>query len=90
MEAFEWDAANDWKIERHGLTRDQVEEAFAIDPMEVTVYNKGAEIREGLVGETMSGTVLFVVYTRRGGRVRVITAYPANRRRREMYRRFLS
>ena len=99
---FEWDDGNVAHIAEHGITPDEVEEAFA-DPrrLGVDAYTTPTERRWGLVGSTEEGRLLFVVYTRRGSatgpqpippdrlgsRIRVVTARDADPGLRRRYRR---
>jgi uncharacterized protein len=82
---FDWDAGN--LPERHRLDPAEVE-AVVRSPNSRTfaTYSRQGEPRAGLVGSTDAGRILVVVYTIRGGRVRVVTAYPASPRVRRWYR----
>lgn len=73
--AFDWDAANEEHIARHGVAAEDAEEAVT-DPrrLRAPAYEVEGEERRAVVGATEDGRVLFVVYTRRDGRLRVITA----------------
>jgi uncharacterized protein len=86
--AFEWDEGNEEHIAHHGVTSEEVEEAF-FDPARLTVdvYNTTTERRRGLLGRTEDGRLLFVVYTRRAQAVRVVTARDASERHRRRYER---
>lgn len=50
-------------------------------------YDVGREKRWGLLGATESGRILFVVYTTRQGRIRVVTARDATDREKRPYRK---
>ncbi len=65
-----------------------MEEAL-LDPQRIgaAAYNVGQERRWAHLGATELGRILFVVFTRRGGRIRVITARDAERAERRRYRR---
>ena len=80
---FEWDANNESKPIRHGLSRAEVEEAMT-DPNALAFppREEAHEVRYGLVGLTGSSRrVVVVVYVIRPDNVRrVVTAYPARRR----------
>ncbi|MGH2588526.1 MAG: BrnT family toxin [Dehalococcoidia bacterium] len=79
---FDWDGGNAEKIrDLHDVEPDEVEEALT-DPDRIseTVYNTATEKRRGILGMTETSRLLFVVYTNRGGRIRVVTAYGASRR----------
>jgi len=82
---FEWDASNVTHIARHGPQQGDVEHALTNDPVTVhyAVADSG-EPRWVSVGPTSTGRLL-AVWTVRGTRVRVVTAYPAARRLQAAY-----
>jgi uncharacterized DUF497 family protein len=59
------------------------------DPRRLRVSARGVsgEQRWAIVGATLDGRVLFIVYTRRGGRLRVVTARSTDPTERRWYRR---
>jgi uncharacterized DUF497 family protein len=76
---WDWDDANVDHIAEHDISPEEVEEVFAdrhsyAEPAASTP----GERRWGLVGATDAGRVLLVIYTRRAGRVRVVTARDAS------------
>ena len=78
---FDWDDANTDHISRHGVTPQEVEQAFANDPLVVlAVQERSGEERVLCAGLTDEGRPLQFVYTRRRGRIRVITAHTAKRK----------
>jgi len=85
---FEWDEGNERKnLERHGVTRQEIEEAF-FDPQKKLLENplySGSEERYVLLGETREGRLLFVVFTMRNQKIRAISARDLNRRERPLY-----
>ena len=80
---FDWDADNRDHIE---FDIDEVEQAMD-DPDRVaaTAYNLDGETRWALLGATESGDILFVVYTHRSGKLRVVTARGATQREKRRY-----
>jgi uncharacterized DUF497 family protein len=81
---FDWDDANSAHIARHGVTPEEVEQAFANDPLVVLATEKRTgEERVVCAGLTGAGRALQFVYTIRRGKVRVITARTAHRKVRE-------
>lgn len=85
---FEWDSGNRGKNERrHGVTDSECEEVF-FDPckriLRDTLHSSGEE-RHLLIGATQVQRVLFVVFTMRANRIRVISARDLNRRERHLY-----
>lgn len=57
-------------------------EGFGVD-----AYNVSGELREGLIGATEAGRILFVVYTMRREQVRTVTARDADGVQKRRYRR---
>jgi uncharacterized protein len=81
---FEWDDANIAHIARHGVSREEVEQAFRNDPLiVVALQQRSAEERVLCAGFTDAGRPLQFVYTMRKGRIRVVTAHTAHRKLRE-------
>jgi len=85
---FDWDDANIEHIAEHRLTPDEVEEAF-FDAARVPspAYTVGKERRRGVVCATSAGRLLIVITTRRGERIRVVTARDATESEQRQYRR---
>ena len=88
MAGFQWDEANEAHIVRHNLDRFDVEEAL-LDPngVDAAAANRGGETRYGFIGATVSGRVLYVVFTERDDDIRVVTAFDANASQKRRYRR---
>ncbi len=81
---FEWDAGNREKnFLKHRVTNAECEEVF-FDPHKrllgevLRVGRAGREVRYLLVGRTKVDRALFIVFTVRRGRVRVISARDLN------------
>jgi uncharacterized DUF497 family protein len=86
--SFEWDAGNRFKNwRRHGITSEECEEVFLNDPrpVGVQVSPPNDEDRYAVAGETWEQKPLFVVFTLRAGKVRVISARLATQQEREDY-----
>jgi uncharacterized protein len=83
---FDWDDANIEKVARHQVRPDEAEQAVD-DPhaLSVQAYAAGGEVRFGLMGATVEGRVLVVIYTWRGDQRRVVTAFPVNPRQERVY-----
>jgi len=85
---FEWDQGNSGKNDRtHGVADAECEEVF-FDPRKRLLHDplhSGHEDRYILIGETVSHRALFIVFTIRKHRVRVISARDLNRRERCLY-----
>jgi uncharacterized DUF497 family protein len=85
---FEWDDENIAHIAEHAVSTDEAEEVFADARRRgVPAYNALGERRWAVVGSTSDGRLLFVVYTRRGGAIRVVAARNASPPNRRSYRR---
>jgi len=85
---FEWDEGNllkNW--ERHRVTASECEQVFFNRPVfaEVEGDREGAEDRRYALGVTENGRRLFVVFTIRGGKIRVISARDMSRRERKVF-----
>ena len=85
---FDWDRGNAGHIARHGVEPEEAEEAL-LDPRRIGLpaYSAPGERRFAALGATQTGRVLFVVFTRRGRTIRVISARDATPRERRRYRR---
>jgi uncharacterized DUF497 family protein len=77
LEGFEWDKGNITKNwERHGVTYSECEEVFFNEPIivkEATAYST-PEHRQFILGKTDNERLLFIVFTIRGKKIRVISA----------------
>jgi uncharacterized protein len=84
---FEWDEANRGKSERkHGIAAAEAEEALLNDPLcQVDRRHSGAEQRYVALGVTNDGRRLFLSFTVRRSRVRIISARPMSRKERVAY-----
>ncbi len=85
--AFEWDAAkNTANLAKHGIDFRDAVRIFEKPVLEKTDRRRDyGEGRIAAVGIAM-GLGLYVVYTIRGGKRRIISARRANRHEREAYR----
>ena len=80
---FQWDKGNINKnLEKHGVTNGEIEQVFFDSSKKefTDVVHSGEELRCRVVGKTKSGRLLFVVYTLRGSKIRIISARDTNRR----------
>lgn len=85
---FDWDDANIGHVARHGVEPWEAEEAL-LDTGRVGIdaYNVRGERRWALLGSTEGGRVLFVVFTRRTEKIRVVTAREAEDKEKRRYKR---
>jgi uncharacterized DUF497 family protein len=85
---FEWDAGNDTKIwKKHKVTKGECEEVFFNQPLVVLfdADHSDVEDRYYALGKTDMRRHLFVVFTPRGSRIRVISARDMTPRERRIY-----
>lgn len=84
---FEWDTGNQTKsLRKHGITNQEAEETFfnfkRVLPDQA---HSEKEQRFGMLGQTKQGRVLFIVFTVRGNKVRIISARAADKKERNFY-----
>jgi uncharacterized DUF497 family protein len=83
---FEWDTNKaQINIEKHGVTFEEAAEAF-FDPF----YQTGdatvnGEVRQFILGYSLTYRILFVVYVERNQRTRIISARSATRQEKKQY-----
>jgi len=82
---FDWDETNIRHLARHKIRPADVEEVFANDPAIIDHEVVGEEERWSAVGCTNSLRVLVIVFTFRGGRVRAVTGWQADRQTSQQY-----
>ena len=82
---FEWDENNIEHVARHKVSPDEIEDvAFDDEPW----IKKGMEGTRYMLGYTVAGRYLFVVYVLKGkGIARVITAIDMDEKTRKLYKR---
>ena len=95
-ERYLWDDANLDHIARHNVEDYEAEEALE-DPERVvgSAYNSRNERRYSIIGGTLGGRILHIVYTLRQSRnsrkgnemIRVMTAHDAKKSERKRYKR---
>lgn len=83
---FDWDATNTRHLKRHRVTPGKLEELISSEPIYVEHQAQSGEQRYKVLEATKAGRVLIGIWTPRDGRVRAVTAYPASRVYRELYR----
>ena len=85
---FEWDEGNIHKsYMKHGILPNEAEEIFVDN--HVIVYDDKThsvvEKRFVAVGKSKGGKLLFIIYTMRKEKIRVISARPADKKERRLY-----
>jgi uncharacterized DUF497 family protein len=84
---FEWDKFNTAKIRlKHGLTQEQAEQPFFNDFwIQFDSTHSSGEKRYQLVGKSNTDKVLFIVFTVRKDKIRIISARSADKKERTAY-----
>jgi|SRR3989304_3231979 uncharacterized DUF497 family protein len=88
LTGFEWDEGNITKNwEKHDVTHIECEEVFFNNPLVVKKDEPHsiAEPRYYVLGKTNSRRLLFLVFTARGNKIRIISARDMNKKERKTY-----
>jgi uncharacterized DUF497 family protein len=87
LTGFDWDSANWRKSElRHGVAAAEAQEVLLNEPLcQVDTEHSDLEQRYVALGRTNEGRRLFVAFTVRRNRVRIISARPMSRKERAIY-----
>ncbi len=88
FDGFEWDEGNSDKSRRkHGVTIQECEEVFSNTPLLFLDDWKHSQEEERFIamGKTDAGKKLFIVFTPRKSKVRVISARPMDKGERLFY-----
>ena len=90
---FEWDKGNNSKnVTKHKISIAEVEAVFRSGralSLGIQISPQTDEQRLGLVGPTLNSRLLQVAFVLREGRIRVISARPANKKERKQYEEIL-
>ncbi|MCL5055763.1 MAG: BrnT family toxin [Firmicutes bacterium] len=84
---FEWDNGNIGKNRRHNVEDKEIEEVF-FDEHKVIfkdVLHSQQEERLRIIGKTKTMRLLFVVFTKRGKKIRIISARDLNKKETYLY-----
>lgn len=88
---FIWDEGNIDHIARHQLNPFEVEDVFFGRVIAAPAYNQitfyGKEKRHALIGQSYTGRILYIVYSQRAHKIRVVTARDATKTEKKRYRR---
>lgn len=85
---FEWDKGNINKnLAKHKIKNEEAEEVFVNQPAVLLKDKKHSqkETRLMILGKTDKERQLSVIFTRRGDKIRVISARPMSRKERKLY-----
>lgn len=85
MLIFEWDQKNIAHIAGHGVETNEAEQVILNRPVDLESELRNGEERVPHIGETNAGRILVVVTTMVGEKVRVVTAWPANKNYRRWF-----
>ena len=87
--SFDWDSGNVAKsFQKHGVTCAEAEEVFTegrFIPLGEQYHPLCPEPRFGVPGKTYKGKLLFLAFTLRNEKIRVISVRPMNERERRFY-----
>jgi len=86
---FEWDKGNDIKnFLKHGVSNEEIEQIFWDENKKLfeDEIHSDEEDRYILLGKTFDEKLLFVVFTLRGRKIRVISARSLNKREISLYK----
>ena len=86
--AFEWDKGNiDKNLVKHNVTDREAEEVFGNKPLLVNedVEHSEKELRFQVLGKTNLGRLLFISFTIRNDKVRIISIRDMNKKERGVY-----
>ena len=85
---FDWDENNIYKNEKkHGVKWQEIEEVFFNEPLLIyeDIKHSQNECRCYVLGKTDKNKKLFVVFTKRDKKIRVISARLMNKKERRIY-----
>lgn len=88
LQQFDWDRWNVDKIrQKHKVEPHECEEVFFDDDKVILKDTLHSEEEERFVlsGKTKGGRLLFVVFTKRGNKIRVISGRDTNKKERGLY-----
>ena len=85
---FQWDEGNIFKnLQKHGLAKDEIERAF-FDKDRIIFKDEQHSLKEDraiLVGKNDANKLLYVVFTMRSNKIRVVSARDINRKEKYIY-----
>ena len=85
---FEWDKGNTEKnFKKHGITNKEAEEVFSNEPFFISEdpEHSKRELRFQALGKTNNEKLLFLSFTIRKNKVRIISARDMSRKERRVY-----
>jgi uncharacterized DUF497 family protein len=91
VRGFDWDDGNIYKNEKkHGIKWQEIEEVFFNEPLLIyeDIKHSQNECRCYVLGVTDENKKLFVVFTKRNKKIRVISARIMNKKERAIYEKY--
>ena len=88
FKGFQWDKGNvDKSYQKHGITTNEAEEVFLDEDILLLedIKHSEQEQRFEIIGKIIKGSMLFVVFTVRKNKIRIISARLANKKERRQY-----
>ena len=84
---FEWDNGNLFKsLAKHGIFREESEQVFLNRYLlEIDESHSSGEVRFKLLGKTDTGKILYIIFTTRIAKIRIISARMADKQERKTY-----
>ncbi len=87
---FEWDKWNiDKSYKKHGITPNETEEIFLDIDVKIKKDIKHQQQEKRLIGigKTTEDKILFIIFTIRSDKIRIISGRMANKKEREVYQK---
>ncbi|MBI2099751.1 MAG: BrnT family toxin [Candidatus Vogelbacteria bacterium] len=87
-EKFEWDQGNQGKhFKAHGVSDEECEEVFFDSRKRLAqdILHSGHEARYLLIGMTKKARLLFIAFTVRNSKIRIISGRDLNKKERKLY-----
>ncbi len=84
---FDWDEGNIGKNKKHRVADSECEEAFSDEFKAVSkdILHSSNEERFILIGKTKQGRLLYIIFTARHNKLRIISARDPNKKERAIY-----
>ena len=88
VHGFDWDRGNQSKNwDKHQVKIKEAEQVFFNKPLKISINNKHTkeEQRYGAYGKTINQRPLYIVFTIRSNKIRIISARDQNKKERKEY-----
>ncbi len=88
ISGFEWNKGNiDKSYQKHGITPNEAEQIFTDEDVQIEkdIEHQEKEERYIAIGKNAANRVLFIVFTIRKHKIRVISARVGNQKERRLY-----